>query len=135
MMSCLEKNREHVLYWDQYLMNAELHGRWQAIPLEWNAGTRFFSSQLAWVTSSLAPAEIAAIRKNPKIIHFTTSDKPWLPYNLHPFRRQFFKTLDQTQWRGWRPVPQWRRSWFLTRVFLVAWVSRILPGRGQPGQS
>ena len=130
MLSCLERNRSHILYWDQYVLNAELHGRWRPIPLEWNVGTRFFPSPPYWVTSMLAPAELAAVKKHPKIIHFTTSDKPWLPYNRHPFRRQFFKVLDHTAWQGWRPVPQWRRSWFLMRVFLAEWVSRVFTNRG-----
>jgi lipopolysaccharide biosynthesis glycosyltransferase len=45
-----------------------------------------------------------AVLKNPHIVHFTTPEKPWHANSHHPFRAEFFRYLDRTDWAGWRPA-------------------------------
>jgi lipopolysaccharide biosynthesis glycosyltransferase len=102
MLACLETNREHVRWWDQYALNVVLAGRWGELDLRWNQGSHIF----AYPTCLQSPFERAAyehLRDDPYIIHFTTRYKPWLASCLHPLRGEFFKYLDRTDWVGWRP--------------------------------
>jgi len=112
-LACLERNRQYVTFWDQYLLNVEMHGRWRQLPLEWNVGTHLFR----WSLSGAGGFDRQTLRRitsRPKIVHFTTADKPWLIDNMHPFRGHFFAVVDRTAWRGWRPGTPFARLSSLT---------------------
>ena len=44
------------------------------------------------------------------LIHFVTSEKPWLPACAYEERKYFFQVLDRTEWAGWR-VPLWKEAY------------------------
>ena len=101
-LECLEKYREHVLWWDQYALNIVLAGRWGALDVRWNQGAHAFRYP-SWEQSPLNRQTFEQLRAAPFIVHFTTRDKPWLPLCRHPFRREFFEYLNRTSWAGWHP--------------------------------
>jgi lipopolysaccharide biosynthesis glycosyltransferase len=103
MLACLQQNRQHVLWWDQYALNIVLSGRWGILDARWNQGTNVFGYP-TWSQSPYDQAAFAQLRDDPYIVHFTTRYKPWLLSCLHPRRMQFFEVLDRTAWAGWRKL-------------------------------
>lgn len=106
---CLDANQRHVLWADQYALNVALHGRWRPLDLAWNQGAHVLHYP-DWRHSPFDFETLSRCRFAPRIVHFTTADKPWVRPEAHPFSGQFFKSLDQTAWAGWRPPPAWRRT-------------------------
>ncbi|MEX0612586.1 MAG: glycosyltransferase family 8 protein [Pirellulales bacterium] len=128
MLDCLRQNCEHVLWWDQYALNVVLARRWRPLDYRWNQGTHLFAYP-NWRKCPLDRATYEQLRKSPWIVHFSSPSKPWHYFCRHPFRREFFRCLEQTQWRGWRPerpdhlIKQW---WdFHYRPLRNQWKSRI----------
>lgn len=99
---CLDVHRKHVLYWDQYAFNVVLYGRWRALDPRWNQGEHLYQYPTA-KRSPLEPELYRTLHRDPWIVHFTSQRKPWCFGSKHPYRKRFFKVLDQTDWRGWRP--------------------------------
>lgn len=44
--------------------------------------------------------EWKAGRKNPAVIHFTNSRKPWIPEVCHPYKKEWLKYLNQTPYKS-----------------------------------
>ena len=105
---CLDDHRRHVLWPDQYALNVVLRGKWRPLDLAWNQGAHVLRYP-DWTTSPFDLDTLARCRFAPRIVHFTTRDKPWIQPEAHPFARRFFDILDLTAWSGWRPPPPWRR--------------------------
>lgn len=100
-LDCLDRYREHVLWWDQYALNVVLHGRWRPIDCRWNQGSHIYRYPAP--IGPFTAGENDALRRDPWIVHFTSGHKPWQWESTHPFKRQFLRTVDQTAWKGWRP--------------------------------
>lgn len=101
-LRCISDNREFVTYWDQYALNVVLHGRWRPLDLGWNVGLMAIQYR-SWRRSPFDRDTYRRLRLDPRIVHFTTGDKPWKLDSMHPFRKRYFDTLDRTAWAGWRP--------------------------------
>lgn len=101
-LACLEQNRQHVLFWDQYALNVVLAGSWGQLDVRWNQGWHVFTYP-TWEQSPFDRQTFEQLRNDPYIVHFTTRSKPWRPLCRHPFRSEFFKYVDRTAWAGWRP--------------------------------
>ena len=41
--------------------------------------------------------------KNPSIIHYTGSSKPWQYLNKHPLKNEYYKYLKRTCWKKYIP--------------------------------
>lgn len=112
LLTCLRDNQAYIWCWDQYALNVVLSQQWAPLPLQWNLGSHAFE----YPGSRCSPVERDAFEQmlgDPRVIHFTTEWKPWHYGIRHPYREQFFATLDQTAWRGWRPTRpafSWRKS-------------------------
>jgi lipopolysaccharide biosynthesis glycosyltransferase len=102
LLSCLEDNREHVRWWDQYALNVVLSERWGKLDIRWNQGSHAYAYP-TWSRSPFDRESFEQLRDDPYIIHFTTRYKPWLASCLHPRRKEFFAYVDRTDWAGWRP--------------------------------
>lgn len=92
VIAYLRENPDHARHWDQSALNVVLYRRWQPLPIEWNTP--------AW----WADLGREGCRIDAPVLHFVGPNKPWL-YGFHtqPSGRVFFRFLDQTAWRGWRP--------------------------------
>jgi lipopolysaccharide biosynthesis glycosyltransferase len=112
MIECLHRNREHVRWTDQYALNVSLRGRWGLLDQRWNQGAQVFVFP-SWRFSPWNKQTLQAVRNDPYIVHFTTSEKPWHANSRHPYRREFFHYLDRTDWAGWRPADDktWAYWW------------------------
>lgn len=104
----LKANRRHVLWADQYALNVAFHGHWLPLDISWNQGAHIFHYP-DWVHSPFDFETLSRCRFAPRIVHFTTKDKPWMNPEGHPYSRLFFETLDQTAWSGSRPPQKWLR--------------------------
>jgi lipopolysaccharide biosynthesis glycosyltransferase len=125
LLDCLQRHHRHVWCWDQYALNVVFTRQWGRLEPRWNQGAHVFE----YPDIRHAPIdanEFAAMRDHPAIVHFTTEFKPWGYGSRDPRRDLFFEGLDNTAWRGWRPVRppfRFRRWWQLRAIkFQKQWV-------------
>lgn len=100
----LNTYKEHVLWWDQYSLNAVLAGRWKQLDHRWNQGTLIYEYP-SWKLSPVDKKTFHNLRTDPWIVHFCSPSKPWHDGCLHPFCGEFFDTLSRTVWHEWKPEP------------------------------
>jgi lipopolysaccharide biosynthesis glycosyltransferase len=98
----VRKHTEHVRYCDQYALNVLFSETWLPLDPRWNQNSNL------WVwkgpeDGALDPKLFPSLRGDPWIIHFTWTAKPWHYGCTHPAVGEFFRTVDRTDWRGWRP--------------------------------
>ncbi|MDD5348906.1 MAG: glycosyltransferase family 8 protein [Chthoniobacteraceae bacterium] len=88
----LRENPEHARHWDQSALNVVLYRRWKPLPMGWNTP--------AW----WADLGREGCRIDAPVLHFVGPNKPWI-YGFHtaPSGAAFFRFLDRTAWKGWRP--------------------------------
>jgi lipopolysaccharide biosynthesis glycosyltransferase len=101
-LDCLQANREHVQWWDQYALNVVLHQQWAPLDVRWNQGAHIYRYPRP-EACPLDEALAAALKRDPWIVHFTSPRKPWHFECDHPFQSRFLRTVDRTAWHGWRP--------------------------------
>lgn len=102
LLQCMSSNQSFIWCWDQYALNVVLHGKWKPLDMRWNLGSHAFDYP-GERYSPVESGEFTQMLSDPKVIHFTTEWKPWHYGIRHPYREQFFETLDRTVWKGWRP--------------------------------
>ena len=98
----VRQHHEHVLYCDQYALNVLFSEQWLPLDPRWNQNSNLW----AWAEArqgAFDPKLFWQLRNDPWIVHFTWVTKPWHVGCQHPFTRKFFRYVDRTQWRGWRP--------------------------------
>lgn len=81
---------DRVYYHDQDVMNAILHSVRLSMPYKYNVQNGFFYRDpefLFWDRES----ELEDAIRNPVVIHFAGSDKPWKKDSLHPYKSIFLK--------------------------------------------
>ncbi len=115
-LECLSRHRDFVNYWDQYALNVVLHGKWRAIDMAWNQGFMAVAYR-SWKRSPMDRETYQRVRFAPKIVHFTTGNKPWKIDGVHPFRLTYFDVIDETAWSGWRPGSWLNRGAALLRRY------------------
>jgi lipopolysaccharide biosynthesis glycosyltransferase len=93
--------RADVQHHDQEAMNAVFAGHWQEISPQWNQTPLIFRYN-SWSESPYQEVDYDNATRNPWIVHFASSTKPWNSFEPHPFRNLFFDYLDMTAWSGWR---------------------------------
>ena len=98
----------HRFLQDQEAINGVLAGRIGHVDPRWNQQTEVFEERFA-ATLPYSEEEMRGLFKDPWIVHFTTPAKAWNYESTHPFREEWFKNLDETPYRGWRP----KRSQYL----------------------
>lgn len=103
IIAYLRDHPDHVRWWDQDGLNAILFDQWGELELCWNQIPHIFRYP-SWRESPFNEDEYIAITERPKALHFSARSKPWHGDNTHPFREAFFKYLDRTAWKGWRPL-------------------------------
>jgi lipopolysaccharide biosynthesis glycosyltransferase len=103
-VALLRTHREHVRFCDQYALNVLFAGQWQPLDPRWNQNSNLWAWRGAQ-DCAFAPELWRQMRNDPWIVHFTWTRKPWHYRAAHPYRRAFFRVVDRTAWRGWRPTP------------------------------
>jgi lipopolysaccharide biosynthesis glycosyltransferase len=85
VIAYLQKYCAQVLWWDQDGLNAVLHSQWRPLPPKWNVMTSTFASVGGWKDSILDAETFDSVRRDPAIIHYCSSSKPWMPAYSGPF--------------------------------------------------
>lgn len=82
---------------DQEALNAVLFDDWLELDYRWNW-------QIPWrnYRNGRVPPPWLPDRTRQSLVHFTTSEKPWLPGCDYDEKKYFFEYLDRTEWAGWR---------------------------------
>jgi lipopolysaccharide biosynthesis glycosyltransferase len=93
----------HQFLVDQEAINAVLPGRIGELDPRWNQQTENFIPKFQ-VTLPYDEELLRELIDDPWIVHFTTPIKAWSYRSAHPFRGEWFKSLDETPYRGWRPT-------------------------------
>ncbi len=83
---------DRILFNDQDLLNAVLHGHVKYVSECWNVQDGFYRR------CSPVTVDISVLR-HPGILHFTNR-KPWNYDSTHPLRKLYFKYLSKTPWRA-----------------------------------
>jgi lipopolysaccharide biosynthesis glycosyltransferase len=101
--ACLKYLAEHpeaAIDADQDILNICLRTDWVPLPYYWNMISPFYflSHDL-----QLSPAELEAVRRDARIIHFNGDSKPWSYFSRHPRRAEYWKYLRMTDWRDFHP--------------------------------
>ncbi len=106
LLTCLSHHIQKCILWDQDILNAVLAKQWGELSPQWNSVTHLHEAG-SWRESESPYTEEAfnAALDNPKIIHFSTSRKPWKFGCAHPAKDLYFEYLDKTPWKEWRPEP------------------------------
>ncbi|MGH8001475.1 MAG: glycosyltransferase family 8 protein [Brasilonema sp.] len=105
----LENNKEYIRWHDQDGLNAVLAGKWGELEPRWNQLPSLYNYS-SWEDSPFSREEFTNGLKDPYIIHFASSNKPWNSTVYHPANNLFFHYLDKTPWAGWRLTIR-RRLW------------------------
>lgn len=100
----LVENPEKAAFADQDGLNVILKNQWLELALEWNqqgAHCELFEKKQI-ISDSMYRAV-----KAPKLIHYTTTyyinTKPWHFKDMHPFKEEYYKYLDNTPWKSYVP--------------------------------
>ncbi len=97
LVDFIEKNNNILKYWDQDALNAVLCESWKEINVAWNAQTSLYINSVEIETDN----ELL----KPKIIHYTTGEKPWNIVCRHPFKNEYYSFLRLSEWRNYTPIP------------------------------
>jgi lipopolysaccharide biosynthesis glycosyltransferase len=101
MLRCIEDNRDHLRFWDQYALNAVLAGSWRELDLRWNVSP-YLSNYESWERSPFERDAFERAVSDPWIVHFLGPDKPWQMGSRLRCAEHFHAHRARTAWAGWR---------------------------------
>ncbi|RKP53194.1 glycosyltransferase family 8 protein [Cohnella endophytica] len=88
-MEYIGLNTQLLKYHEQDALNALLYEDWVPLPSTWNAHSTIIKN---WKSSQL-----------PAAIHFTGLSKPWHFDNIHPYKQEYYRYLEMTEWKNYKP--------------------------------
>ncbi len=98
----LRRFRDRIVFWDQEALNAVLANRWKEVDPRWN-----WSANLDRLSSS---GSRAVNGERARVIHFNGNLKPWIVREATELDATYYRVVDDTAWRGWRPDRTLTRS-------------------------
>lgn len=105
LMAFIKDNYSQIHSHDQDVLNAVLHNSVKPLSYTWNYLPSFFNKEdLTFPEFVDYTEEIPS----PIVIHFVYKPKPWQRECKHPFKDEYFKYLDMTVFKGWRPRFIWK---------------------------
>lgn len=106
----LHDHPEKIKYHDQDVLNIVLCDEKRLMPMRFNVqnGYLYTDDKLQFVKERYAD-NLEDARRNPVLIHYTASRKPWYRDCPHPYKKLWFDICVQTVWAGYKPV--WRRGY------------------------
>lgn len=93
LIDFIENKNELTFLNDQAAFNAVFAKEWGELPIKWNVQYKFYLGSYEYF--SMSKSKFKEIINYPSIVHFTTSSKPWMFRNAHPFKKKFIKTYEQ----------------------------------------
>ena len=92
---------------DQITLNVLINGKWRALDYKWNMVSGYYRRYYNYVMNKLYPFPFANVTeriKDPYILH-TTGSKKLSDYSYkYLFAEEYFRYLDMTPWRGYKPT-------------------------------
>lgn len=83
----------------QDALNYALKGQWVKLPIKWNVVSDYFKRPEYYKENS----DILEAVKNPSLIHYTESIKPWQYISDHPYKENYYFYLNKTPWSKYTP--------------------------------
>jgi len=121
LLDFAEKNQKIIPSLDQDTINGVFRGRIREIGYQWNWQAlfpRFTPAELG-----LDSETFSALRRAPKIVHFTSRYKPWF-YRWQPhYKEMYYRYLGSTPWAAYKPPD---RSWANFPKYSVKCIQRAL---------
>lgn len=102
IFSFIAEHPEQLRFWDQDAINSVLAGKIKRLPVKYNMTDPFYMIEPPLRQEYLD--EIEQYIYNPTILHFATSNKPWIHGNNHPLKNRFYHYLSMTEWAKVYPV-------------------------------
>ncbi len=97
-MEYLMEYGTRVFFWDQEALNVVLAGRWERADPRWNWSANLGRLSAGAGKNGNGRADL------PWIVHFNGNLKPWQVPEVGAINELYFFTLDETEWKGWRPA-------------------------------
>lgn len=97
LLEYLRKYRAVIRAADQEALNVVLGDDWGELEFRWNWQILARIYRIGTHRPGIVPT---TTRKS--IVHFHSSEKPWLPACDYEEKAHFFHYLDETEWAGWR---------------------------------
>ena len=96
---------QRIIFWDQDVLNFLLQGKWFKLAPYWNAQEAFFRDYTI-IELQITQEDFQKTRFDPALIHYTGSGscKPWHYYCNHPFKQEYYKYVEPTPWKFFRPT-------------------------------
>ncbi len=118
----LKKNHKHVIWHDQDGINAILARRWHDLGVLWNYRIN------CGVPVEKNDEDYMEFLRDAKLMHYTSTVKPWQEGVTHPAAGLFHQYMDRTRFRGYKVKPhkpsQMNKYW-------LGMIIRKLPGVGR----
>jgi lipopolysaccharide biosynthesis glycosyltransferase len=99
----------HQLNQDQEALNAIIGTRIGAVDPHWNQQGELFQKPAA-IVLPYSRELVQSVVDDPWIIHYSLGTKPWHHGCEHPWVPEWFRYLDETVFKGWRPPAPPRRK-------------------------
>jgi lipopolysaccharide biosynthesis glycosyltransferase len=93
-------NPEKLIDADQDALNACFFTRRQSLSYIWNVISPFYFD---YHPLGIDAEEVAAIRRDARIVHFNGASKPWSYMSRHPHRGDYLRYLKMSEWRDYVP--------------------------------
>jgi lipopolysaccharide biosynthesis glycosyltransferase len=109
-------------YWgnmDQEAVNAVMGRRIGPMDPHWNQQAEIFQ-KLYSVALPYPEKVVEDVILDPWIVHYSLYWKPWTHGCEHPWQAEWFRYLDQTPFKGWRPAGPTRRQVLFGRARKLA---------------
>ena len=99
----IKRSPERIKFHDQDVLNICFKNNKKMLPFRWNFQDGFiYKPELMEMDESKYHQLLEDARKNPVVIHYTSMAKPWHVECQNPYKKEFFKYLNQTHWRTYR---------------------------------
>ncbi len=106
MKNCLQfmhDNFSKIQLADQDVLNAVVDGGWFELPPKYNLQAVVFESDFSKNYPCYAPADLSSALRNPAIIHYSGTSKPWQLRDAHPLKKLYWKYLMKTPYFPYFP--------------------------------
>lgn len=125
LLEFMNNNANSLVTADQDILNIVLANLVKPLAAQWNVGSYIFYAK-SHDYCGLDEKTFKDIQIDPGIIHFDGS-KPWNFANHHPYQKQYFAILDQTEFKNWRPSFDWQLLISNYSFYFATKISNLLP--------
>jgi len=105
LLGYIANNYDLIHSHDQDTLNAVLGNEMCPLDCSYNFLPNFYMNmlELSFPDKVDYAQKIPIVKKNPTIVHYVYKPKPWESGCNHPLRKEYYKYLNYTPWKGWKP--------------------------------